>query len=63
MQIETQTIITKNAIIRIYHPDLTDEERAKRMKAIELAAIRLVQANRQAEARRRLQEDAAATQA
>ena len=48
MQIETQTIITKNAIIRIYHPDLTDEERAKRMKAIELAAIRLVQANRQA---------------
>ena len=44
MQIETQTIITKNAIIRIYHPDLTDEERAKRMKAIELAAIRLVQA-------------------
>ena len=60
MQIETQTIITKNAIIRIYHPD---EERAKRMKAIELAAIRLVQANRQAEARKRLQEDAAATQA
>lgn len=59
MQIETQTIITKNAIIRIYHPDLTDEERAKRMKAIELAAIRLVQANRQAEARKRLQEDAA----
>ena len=54
MQIETQTIITKNAIIRIYHPDLTDEERAKRMKAIELAAIRLVQANRQAEARKRL---------
>ena len=44
MQIETQTIITKNAIIRIHHPDLTDEERAKRMKAIELAAIRLVQA-------------------
>ena len=33
------------------------------MKAIELAAIRLVQANRQAEARKRLQEDAAATQA
>ena len=54
MQIETQTIITKNAIIRIYHPDLTDEERAKRRKAIELAAIRLVQANRQAEARKRL---------
>ena len=44
MQIETQTIITKNAIIRIHHPDLTDEERAKRMRAIELAAIRLVQA-------------------
>ena len=63
MQIETQTIITKNAIIRIYHPDLTDEERAKRMKAIELAAIRLVKANRQAEARKRLQEDAAAPRA
>ena len=63
MQIETQTIITKNAIIRIYHPDLTDEERAKRMKAIELAAIRLVQANRQAEARKRRHLPAAATQA
>jgi len=63
MQIETQVIVTKNAIIRIHHPDLTDEERAKRMKAIELAAIRLVQANRQAEARKRLQEDAAPTRA
>ena len=42
MQIETQIIVTKNAIIRIHHPDITDEERARRMKAIELAAIRLV---------------------
>ena len=50
MQIETQVIVTKNAIIRIHHPDITDEERARRMKAIELAAIRLVRANRQAEA-------------
>ena len=63
MQIETQTIITKNAIIRIHHPDITDEERARRMKAIELAAIRLVRANRQAEARKQLLENAAATRA
>lgn len=50
MQLENQVIITKNAIIRIYHPDLTDEERAKRMKAIEQAAINLALANRRAEA-------------
>lgn len=56
MQIESKTIITKNAIIRIHHPDLTDEERVKRMKAIEQAAIRLARANCQAEARRRMQE-------
>lgn len=48
----TQTIITKNAIIRIHRPILTEEERAKRMKAIERAAINLARANRRAEARR-----------
>lgn len=53
MQLETQVIITKNAIIRIHHPDLTDEERAKRMKAIEQAAINLALANRRAEALRK----------
>ena len=63
MQIETQVIVTKNAIIRIHHPDITDEERARRMKAIELAAIRLVRANRQAEARKQLLEKAAAARA
>ena len=47
-----QEIITKNAIIRIHRPDLTEEERAKRMKAIEKAAINLVLANRRAEALR-----------
>lgn len=50
MQLETQVIITKNAIIRIHHPDLTEEERARRMKEIEKAAINLVRANRRAEA-------------
>lgn len=46
----TQVLITKNAIIRIHRPVLTDEERAKRMKAIELAAINLARANHRAEA-------------
>lgn len=50
MQLETQVIVTKNAIIRIHHPDLTEEERARRMKEIEKAAINLVRANRRAEA-------------
>lgn len=43
---------TKNAIVRMYRPILTEEERAKRMKAIEKAAINLVLANRRAESRR-----------
>lgn len=46
----TQVLKIKNAIIRIHRPVLTDEERAKRMKAIELAAINLARANHQAEA-------------
>lgn len=50
MQKEPEIIVTKNAIIRIHHPVLTEEERAKRMKAIEKAAINLVRANRRAEA-------------
>lgn len=37
-----QTIITKKAIIHIHRPVLTEEERAKRMKAIEKAAIDLI---------------------
>lgn len=45
-----EVIRTKNAIIRIHHPELTEEERAKRMKAIEKAAINLALANRRAEA-------------
>ncbi|MGM9669740.1 MAG: hypothetical protein ACI3VZ_08320 [Faecousia sp.] len=45
-----QVVITKNAIIRIHHPILTEEERARRMKAIEQAAIRLAIANLRAEA-------------
>lgn len=64
MQLETQVIVTQNAIIRIHHPDLTDEERARRMKAIEQAAIRLAKANRQVEAqRKKQQEESAAEQA
>lgn len=63
MQLETQVIITKNAIIRIHHPDLTDEERAKRMKAIEQAAIRLARANHQVEAQRKRRAEEAAVAA
>lgn len=59
MQLETQVIITKNAIIRIHHPDLTDEERAKRMEAIKKAAINLVRANLRAEALKKQKESAA----
>ena len=60
MQNEPQVIITKNAIIRIHHPVLTEEERAKRMKAIERAAINLVLANRRAEAQKKQREESAA---
>lgn len=45
----TETLVTKNAIIRIHRPVLTEEERAKRMKAIEQAAINLARANHRAE--------------
>ena len=31
-----------NAIVRVYRPILTDEERARRMKAIEKSAIALL---------------------
>lgn len=44
-----QEIITKNAIIRIHFPDITDEENARRMKAVEKAAINLALANRRAD--------------
>lgn len=47
-----QILKTPNAIIRIHHPDLTKEERAKRMKAIETAAVNLALANLRAEAHR-----------
>ena len=33
-----------NIIVRIHRPDLTEEERAKRMKAIKAAASRLLTA-------------------
>lgn len=54
---EPQVIITKNAIIRIHRPELTEEERAERMKAIEKAAINLAIANRRAEARKQQREN------
>lgn len=31
-----------NAIVKVHRPDLTPEERAKRMKAIHDAAVRLI---------------------
>lgn len=60
-EMTTQVLITKNAIIRIHRPVLTEEERAKRMKAIEQAAINLARANRRAEALK-MQKEAAAAQ-
>lgn len=39
------TYRTERAIVHIHRPVLTEEERAKRMKAIEQAAIRLYLAN------------------
>lgn len=52
----TKTIVTKNAIIRIHQPVLTEEERAKRMAAIEKAAINLARANLRYEALKRQKE-------
>lgn len=49
-EMTTEILITDKAIIRINRPILTEEERAKRMKAIEKAAINLARANRRAEA-------------
>lgn len=56
----TQTIITDGAIIHIRRPILTDEERAKRMKAIHDAACKVVIAN---ERLRRQREQEAVRQA
>jgi len=47
-----KTITLPNAIINIYRPIITEEERARRMKEIEKAAVRLAIANRRAEAQR-----------
>lgn len=52
----TKTIVTKNAIIRIHQPVLTEEERAKRMATIEKAAINLARANLRYEALKRQKE-------
>lgn len=35
---------THNTIVRVHRPELTEEERAKRMKAIKAAATRLLTA-------------------
>lgn len=59
-EMTTEVLITDKAIIRINRPILTEEERAKRMKAIEKAAINLARANRRAEALK--QQKAAAQQ-
>lgn len=50
-------IKTTNAIIRIHFPDISDEENARRMKAVEQAAVNLAIANRRAEAIRHQQEN------
>lgn len=46
-----QTIVTEKYIVHIHHPDISEEERAKRMKAIEKAAANLILASRRAKAR------------
>lgn len=58
----TQTIVTDKFIIHIHHPDITEEERAKRMKAIEKAAANLILAHRRAEAAKAAKEAAALTE-
>lgn len=45
MEYTTTKLVTPNAIITIHRPILTEEERAKRMKAIHDAACKLVIAN------------------
>lgn len=40
--IHTKTIESSNAIVRVFRPVLTEEERAKRMKAIHNAAAALL---------------------
>ena len=52
-EMKTEILITKNAIIKMNRPVLTEEERASRMKTIEKAAVNLVIANRRAEALRK----------
>ena len=37
-----ETIANNPVIVRIHRPDLTEEERARRMKAIKAAATRLL---------------------
>lgn len=38
-----ETIESKNAVIRVYSPEISEEERARRMKAIQKAAKSLLQ--------------------
>lgn len=51
-EMTTEILITDKAIIKMNRPVLTEEERARRMKAIEKAAVNLARANRRAEARK-----------
>lgn len=37
-----ETIKTPTAVIRVHRPELTPEEKARRMKSIEEAAVRLL---------------------
>ena len=49
---------TKNAIVRIHRPELTEVERAKRMEAIRRAAVNLIFAARRTNIEERSQKDA-----
>lgn len=55
-----ETVVTEKYTLHLYHPIISEEERAKRMKIIKEAAIRLLRSTMQAEAEREQQEAEAA---
>lgn len=52
-----RTVQAPPAIVRIHRPVLTEEERAKRMKEVEKAAIKLILAAERAHARQAAQKE------
>lgn len=50
-----ETFVSGNAIITVYRPILTDEERARRMKRIEASAAALIREKLEVERRKELE--------